>query len=200
MSIAVDRHLYNRLLIQMLWDGPFQLEADWRAKMTVSGTGDAKSLYDHLQTTGQIPTERQTMLDLMVARDMLEQNLFLLKWVPTHRQHADGLTKAMRNLLWEEFSQPGHDQPAGDGQGGYLGGPPARAAQGPAAAPQGEIRDTSHHALREQPRHSPSGMCSLKVGGGSRLHVFGCCVSLRGPLSLAQTACNRKVAAPLLLA
>ena len=109
MSIAVDRHLYNRLLIQMLWDGPFQLEADWRAKMTVSGTvvTDAKSLYDHLQTTGQIPTERQTMLDLMVARDMLEQNLFVLKWVPTHRQHADGLTKAMRNLLWEEFSQQG---------------------------------------------------------------------------------------------
>ena len=43
------------------------------------------------------------MLDLLVAKDLLEQEVFKLYWVPTHRQHADGLTKAMRNLLWEEY-------------------------------------------------------------------------------------------------
>ena len=107
LSVAIDRHLYNRLLLQMLWDGPFRLSADWRKELKVKGyvVTDAKSLYDHLQTTGQIPAERQTMLDLMVARDFLEQDMFVLKWVPTHRQYADGLTKSMRNLLWEEFCQ-----------------------------------------------------------------------------------------------
>ena len=60
---------------------------------------DAKSVYDHMQTTGQIPQERQTMLDLLVAKDQLEQQVFQLMWVPTHRQHADGLTKRMRNVL-----------------------------------------------------------------------------------------------------
>ena len=109
MSLAVDRHLYNRLLIQMLWDGPFALGPDWRSQVTVGGSvvTDARSLYDHLNTTGQVPSERQTMLDLMVAREVLEQDLFKLRWVPTHRQHADGLTKAMRNVLWEEFVKTG---------------------------------------------------------------------------------------------
>ena len=27
----------------------------------------------------------------------------MLFWVPTHRQHADGLTKKMVNLLWQTF-------------------------------------------------------------------------------------------------
>ena len=66
---------------------------------------DARSLYDHLHTTGQIPSERQTMLDLLVAKDMLEQKTFEVFWVPTHRQFADMLTKKMRGTLWEQFCQ-----------------------------------------------------------------------------------------------
>jgi hypothetical protein len=43
------------------------------------------------------------MLDLMVARDHLESGAYELFWVPTFRQFGDGLTKKMRNLLWEVF-------------------------------------------------------------------------------------------------
>ena len=45
------------------------------------------------------------MLDLLVAKDMLEQKAFEVFWVPTHRQHADMLTKKMRCSLWEHFCQ-----------------------------------------------------------------------------------------------
>ena len=109
MSQAIDRHLYARLLIQMLQQGSFKLSEDWRKDLTVQGymVTDARSLYDHLRTTGQVPSERQTMLDLMVTREMLEASTFHLKWVPTYRQYADGLTKRMVNPLWNEFSEKG---------------------------------------------------------------------------------------------
>ena len=105
MSICVDRHLYGRLVIDMMLYGHKTLDENWRTTMGISGgvVTDAKSLYDHMGTTGQIPTERQTMLDLMVARDHLESGAYELFWVPTHRQHADGLTKKMKNILWETF-------------------------------------------------------------------------------------------------
>ena len=105
LSLAVDRHLYIRLIADMMIHGVFEVTQDWRARLRVGGgvVTDAKSLFDHLCTTGQIPTERQTMLDLLVAKDLLEQEVFRLYWVPTHRQHADGLTKA---ILDEEDHQP----------------------------------------------------------------------------------------------
>ena len=109
MSQAIDRHLYARLLMQMLQSGSFKLSEDWRKDLTVQGymVTDARSLYDHLGTTGQVPSERQTMLDLMVTREMLETGMFHLRWVPTYRQYADGLTKRMVNPLWTEFSTKG---------------------------------------------------------------------------------------------
>ena len=109
MSQAIDRHLYARLLMQMLQKGSFKLSEDWRKDLSVQGymVTDARSLYDHLGTTGQVPSERQTMLDLMVTREMLEASTFHLKWVPTYRQYADGLTKRMANPLWNEFSEKG---------------------------------------------------------------------------------------------
>ena len=110
MTIAVDRHLYARLLTDVLQYGVSPLKEDWREGLRTGGgcVTDAKSLYDHLQTTGQVPTERQTMLDLLVCKDMLEQGHFDLWWVPTHRQHADGLTKKMHNVLWEQFHATAH--------------------------------------------------------------------------------------------
>ena len=105
LSLAVDRHLYIRLLVDMLCRGVYPISSEWRKEMKIEGgiVTDAKSLYDHLHTTGQIPAERQTMLDLLVAKDMLEQKAYGLYWVPTHKQYADGLTKKMRDILWEEF-------------------------------------------------------------------------------------------------
>ena len=105
LSVAVDRHLYIRLIADMMLHGVFKVGSDWREKLRVGGgiVTDAKSLFDHLGATGQIPAERQTMLDLLVAKDLLEQQIYRLFWVPTHRQHADGLTKPMKNVLWEEY-------------------------------------------------------------------------------------------------
>lgn len=109
MSIALDRHLYSRLVADMLQFGVFPVVPEWRSKLRTAGglVTDAKSLYDHLQTTGQIPTERQTMLDLLVCKDLLEVGGYDLWWVPTHRQHGDGLTKHMRNVLWEQYIKEG---------------------------------------------------------------------------------------------
>ena len=109
LSLAIDRHLYLRLLLDMLARGNFEVTPNWRKEMQIDGgvVTDAKSLFDHMHTTGQIPTERQTMLDLLVAKDLLEQGTYKLYWVPTNRQHADGLTKRMRNVLWEAFMKEG---------------------------------------------------------------------------------------------
>lgn len=92
----------------MLWFGDTTSpSADWRSKLRHEGglVTDAKSLYDHVHTTGHVPSERQTMLDLLVAKDMLEQKAYQLFWVPTHQQQADVLTKRMKGTLWESFCQ-----------------------------------------------------------------------------------------------
>lgn len=95
---------FIRLLLDMMIHGKYEVGSDWRSQMKTRGSivTDAKSLFDHLHTTGQIPTER-----LLVAKDMLEQGAYHLHWVPTHRQHADGLTKRMKNPLWEDFCRFG---------------------------------------------------------------------------------------------
>lgn len=57
MSICVDRHLYGRLVLDRLLYGNRPLDEDWRLSMGLDGgvVTDAKSLYDHLNTTGQSP-------------------------------------------------------------------------------------------------------------------------------------------------
>ena len=74
LSTALDRQLYLRLLAQSLQYGEPVYAPDWRHKLVTPGilATDAKSLYDHLNTTGKIPKERQTMIDLLVARDLIE--------------------------------------------------------------------------------------------------------------------------------
>ncbi len=57
---------------------------------------DAKSLYDHLNTAGKSPKERQTMIDLLVARDLIESGALTLRWAPTTHTLADVLTTAMK--------------------------------------------------------------------------------------------------------
>ena len=43
------------------------------------------------------------MLDLLVAKDLVEQQAFDVFWVPMFKQFADMLTKRMRCALWEQF-------------------------------------------------------------------------------------------------
>jgi hypothetical protein len=44
--------------------------------------------FDHLKMTGQIPTERQTLLDLLTAKDLAENKVVDTRWVPPYKQHA----------------------------------------------------------------------------------------------------------------
>ena len=56
---------------------------------------DAKALFDHSTTTGSLPAERATMMDLLAATEVVEQALVTMGWVPTQHQYADHLTKSM---------------------------------------------------------------------------------------------------------
>ncbi len=93
LSTALDRQLYVRLLVQSLLCGEPLYDPEWRHKLAFPGITitDAKSLYDHLNTTGKIPRERQTMTDPLVARDLIESGALKLCWladVPTESDEA----------------------------------------------------------------------------------------------------------------
>ena len=139
MSGATDRHLYGRLIIDRLLFGERLLSPDWRTSMKLAGgiVADAKSLYDHLSTTGQLPSERQTMLDLMVSRHHIESGAIELYWVPTHRQFGDTLTKRMTCQLWRCFFKKPYIS-LRETEGSGLWNPKTQAATGPAAAPKGQ--------------------------------------------------------------
>ena len=69
---------------------------------------DAKSMYDHLGKTGSVPVERQTLIDLLVARDLNESGAIELKWMPNKHMLADVLTKAVApNEVYELFRDKG---------------------------------------------------------------------------------------------
>ena len=51
---------------------------------------------DHINKTGSLPSERQTLIDLLIARDLTEAKTITVRWVPTTHQLADILTKIMR--------------------------------------------------------------------------------------------------------
>ena len=97
LSIALDRHLYLRLLMECLMYGEPELGTNWCHKLKIPGTlvTDSKNLYDHLTKTGSIPTERQTLIDLLVARDLSESETVRIMWLPNKHMVADRLTKAV---------------------------------------------------------------------------------------------------------
>ena len=114
LSTAVDRQLYLRALLQTLLYGEVNYGPGWREKLCVPGVlvTDARSVYDHLTTTGSIPTERQVLLDLLSVRELLtddDGNVqqgthgVSVKWVPSKHQLSDGLTKRMTSETLEKF-------------------------------------------------------------------------------------------------
>ena len=109
LSTASDEQLYLRLLCETIWYGAPDLTGDWKAKLRVSGTlvTDAKALYDHLVKTGYMTAERQTMLDILAAKQLVESSKVAIAWVPTFRQVADGLTKDMPDELFLQFKRQG---------------------------------------------------------------------------------------------
>ena len=68
--------MYLRLLVETLLCGkPVLQDKDWRTELRIPGmlVTDAKSLYDNLQKDGSLPAERQTLLDVLVAKDLLDR-------------------------------------------------------------------------------------------------------------------------------
>ena len=78
--------------------GEPELGPNWRHELKIPGilVTDARSLYDHINKTGSMPTERQTLIDLLIARDLTEAKAMTVRWVPTTHQLADIFTKFMR--------------------------------------------------------------------------------------------------------
>jgi hypothetical protein len=97
LSTTFDRQLYLRLLVQCLLAGKPTYAPDWRHRVTVPGimVVDVQSVYDHPNTTGKLPKERQMMIDLVVARALIEANAVRLCWVPTGHMLADVLMNMM---------------------------------------------------------------------------------------------------------
>jgi hypothetical protein len=47
------------------------------------------------------------MMDLLSAKEMVEQSLIVMRWVPTQHQYADHLTKTMVCELNKQYLQTG---------------------------------------------------------------------------------------------
>ena len=97
LSTAMDRQLYVRLVAESMLYGEPTITPAWRSELKIPGilVVDARSLYDHLKTTGSIPKERQVMIDLLAARELAETGGIQINWVPTTHMLADMLTKSM---------------------------------------------------------------------------------------------------------
>ena len=86
------------------------MQMDWRMHLKIPGivVTDAKSLFDHLGKSGSIPTERQTLIDLLVARDLQENGAVKFHWLPNAHMIADVLTKATPvNDVYQKFRDLG---------------------------------------------------------------------------------------------
>ena len=109
LSTAADEQLFLRLLTGALWYGPEVVKADWKESLRVPGivVTDAKALFDHLEKTGHMTSERQTMLDILAAKQLVESASMMVAWVPTFRQFADALTKDMVDELFKKYKCDG---------------------------------------------------------------------------------------------
>jgi hypothetical protein len=98
LSLALDRQLYVRLLLEAILFGEPSMGPNWRHALKIPGIlgTDARSLHDHINKTGSLPSERQTLIDLLIARDLTQAATIMVRWVPTTHQLADILTKHMK--------------------------------------------------------------------------------------------------------
>ena len=111
LSLPLDKQLYLRLLTEAIIHGEPSMGPEWRHELKIPGilVTDARSLYDHITKTGSLPSERQTLIDLLIARDLTEATAITVRWVPTTHQLADIFTKlrkstpVFRKLLTEQL-------------------------------------------------------------------------------------------------
>ena len=93
---------WTLLLLSEILDGPTFLRASWQTasnRLAMVAT-DCKSLYDHLRSQSS-PTldDRRTSLDIIIIRESLQRTHAALRWLPTDRMIADGLTKESPEAL-----------------------------------------------------------------------------------------------------
>ena len=95
--VAYDRAMFAHAVLEAMLAPEKSYTGDWRvhSAIPVILVTDCKSLYDTLTTTGSIPSERSTMLDLLSIRESIESLNVQIRWVNTNRQLADCLTKVM---------------------------------------------------------------------------------------------------------
>ena len=96
MTTATGMVEWTLLLLSEILDGPTFLRASWQTacqRLSMVAT-DCKSLYDHLRSQSS-PTldDRRTSLDIIIIRESLQRTHAVLRWLPTDRMIADGLTK-----------------------------------------------------------------------------------------------------------
>ena len=105
MTSAADRLLYNRALFGALYHGCTEITPQWRGQLTTDGViiTDAKGLNDHVSKTGSMASEKQTALDMLMVKRLVEDQVIRLRWVPTWKQMADPLTKEMNGDLLTTF-------------------------------------------------------------------------------------------------
>ena len=72
-----------------MWD------KDWRVSLRTPEilVTDAKSLHDNLRRDGSLPAERQALLDVLVAKDLVEQKCISVRWLPNSHQVVDFLMR-----------------------------------------------------------------------------------------------------------
>ena len=107
MTSAAAKQLYTRLLYGAPRYGILDAPHNWRERLSAGGilVTDAKSFYDQCHKTGRLAQKRQTALDLLMTKDMIEAQTISMTWVPTFRQLADSLTKEMADVLLKQFKQ-----------------------------------------------------------------------------------------------
>lgn len=109
MTTAADHQLLSRMLCDAFWHGRTDVSPKWKECIETTGAivTDAKSLYDHCLRVGHMATERQTALDILAVKTMIQENLVKLFWTPTFKQLADALTKEMDDILLRKFRKDG---------------------------------------------------------------------------------------------
>ena len=109
MSAAADRRLYNQKLLEALWHGYLEVSPEWKSELTIPGylVTDAKSLFDHVHGSSLLASERQTSLDILSVRQLIQEGHLKLFWVPTWKQYGDMLTKSMQDVLFRSFRKKG---------------------------------------------------------------------------------------------
>ena len=118
MSVALGFVEWTTLFLQELIHGPLNLQGAPAVvqEMPPVCVTDCKRLYDHLSAVGSTSTlqSERSAIDVLIIREPLRKTGCVIRWAPTGRLLADGLTKdkgeaveCLRRSLRSGASHPG---------------------------------------------------------------------------------------------